>query len=169
VPLVLRDDGLHVVLTRRHADLALHGGEISFPGGRPDPGDADLPATALREAHEEIGLAPADVLLAGALPPTPTIVTNYRVYPFVGLVDGSREWRPEPREVDEVLELGLGAQRDPAPDQPLEARAEVFVVGDALVWGATAKILGDLIARLAPLDGGSARPGRPAAPPRGGY
>lgn len=157
MPIAVRDDALHVVLTRRNAGLALHAGEIAFPGGRPEPGDADLPATALREAREEIGLEPADVELLGALPPTPTMVTNYRVYPFVGLVRGDRAWRPEPREVDEVLELELDAIRVGARLQRLvrrgiALRAEVFVVGDTLVWGATAKILSELLARLAPLS-----------------
>ena len=80
----------HVVLTRRRADLRRHAGEISFPGGRRDPEDADLADTALREAEEEIGLPRADVRLLGELPPTSTFVTNYVIHPFVGLIPAGR-------------------------------------------------------------------------------
>ena len=86
VPLFLRDDDLHAVFTRRRDDLRRHAGEISFPGGRQDPGE-DLRRTALREAEEEIGLRPASVEVAGALPPTPTVVTSYAIYPFVGVIE----------------------------------------------------------------------------------
>ena len=86
VPLYLQDDELHAVFTRRREDLRRHPGEISFPGGRYDEGEADLRATALREADEEIGLPPDAVELIGALQPTPTIATGYSVYPFVGLI-----------------------------------------------------------------------------------
>ena len=68
---------LGTVLTRRRADLRRHAGEISFPGGRRDPGEPELVSTALREAHEEIGLPPGSVHVAGALPPTPTIATAH--------------------------------------------------------------------------------------------
>ncbi len=78
---------LHAVFTKRRDDLKRHPGEISFPGGRRDPEDADLTATALREAHEEIGLPPEAVEIVGALPPTPTFFNNYAVYPFVGLIE----------------------------------------------------------------------------------
>src|SRR3989441_11497442 len=91
VPLFEQDGELHGVFTRRRSDLRRHAGEISFPGGRADEGEADLRATALREAHEEIGLPPSDVELVGALQPTPTIATDYSVYPFVGLIEPGRE------------------------------------------------------------------------------
>ena len=73
-----------LIFTERRADMRRHAGEISFPGGRADEGDADLAATALREAQEEIALDPAAVQLRGALPPTSTFVTGYRIHPFVG-------------------------------------------------------------------------------------
>src|SRR3954454_4878523 len=78
------DPGL--IFTERRADLRRHAGEISFPGGRQDPDDADLATTALREAQEEIALDPAAVAVAGALTPVSTFVTGYRVHPFVGTV-----------------------------------------------------------------------------------
>ena len=153
VPLFVHDDGVHVVFTRRRDDLRRHAGEISFPGGREDPEDADLQATALREAHEEIGLDPAGVEIIGALQPTPTIATNYAVYPFVGLIEPGLEWTLSPREVAEVLELrlddlraGYGRQRLLRRGVPF--RTDVYVVGENLIWGATARILADLLDRV---------------------
>ncbi len=156
VPLFVRDGALHAVFTRRGAHLRRHAGEISFPGGRRDPRDRDLTTTALREAEEEIGLARGDVTVIGALAPTPTVVTNYRVYPFVGLVEPGREWRLSAREVDLVLEFGLdelraGARRERLVRRGIPFRTDVYVVGEHLIWGATARIVADLLARLAPL------------------
>ena len=101
---------LHAVFTRRRDDLKRHPGEISFPGGRQDPGET-LVETALREAHEEIGLPPSAVDVLGALEPTPTFVTNYAIYPFVGLIEPGHEWKISAREVAEVLELRLSDLR----------------------------------------------------------
>jgi 8-oxo-dGTP pyrophosphatase MutT (NUDIX family) len=153
VPLFLTGDEVHVVLTKRRDDLRRHAGEISFPGGRQDPEDADLCATALREAHEEIGLAPDGVELVGALQPTPTIATGYAVYPFVGLIEPGQSWRPAEAEVAEVLEFplaalhaGYGRRRMLRRGVPF--RTDTYVVGEHLVWGATARMLGDLFERL---------------------
>ncbi len=153
-PLFLDDEGRpHLVLTKRRDDLRRHAGEISFPGGRADPEDADLPATALREAHEEIGLEPSAVEIIGALQPTPTIATGYAVYPFVGLIEPGLEWTLSPREVDIVLELSLddlraGYGRQRMLRRGIPFRTDVYVVDDQLIWGATARILGDLLDRL---------------------
>jgi 8-oxo-dGTP pyrophosphatase MutT (NUDIX family) len=108
VPLYLDDGGgMHAVFTRRRSDLRRHAGEISFPGGRQDDDETDLRLTALREAEEEIGLPTDAVELVGALQPTPTIATNYAVYPFVGLIEPGHRWKPSAAEVDAVLELSL--------------------------------------------------------------
>jgi 8-oxo-dGTP pyrophosphatase MutT (NUDIX family) len=154
VPLFLDADGAPcVVLTRRREDLRRHPGEIAFPGGRQGPEDADLCATALREAEEEIGLAPDGVELIGALQPTPTIATGYAVYPFVGLIEPGQTWRTEEAEVAEVLELTLdelraGYGRRRLIRRGVPFRTDTYVVGDHLVWGATARMLGDLFERL---------------------
>jgi 8-oxo-dGTP pyrophosphatase MutT (NUDIX family) len=153
VPLFVHDDGVHAVFTRRRDDLRRHAGEISFPGGRADPEDADLTATALRESHEEIGLDPRDVELVGALQPTPTIATGYAVYPFVGLIEPGHEYELSPREVDQVLELRLddlraGYRRERLLRRGIPFRTDVYVVDDHLIWGATARILGDLLDRV---------------------
>lgn len=157
VPLYLDAEGeLHAVFTRRRADMRRHAGEISFPGGRSD-GDEDMRATALREAHEEIGLPPGDVELVGALQPTPTIATNYAVYPFVGVIDPGREWTLSPREVDAVLEFSIadlraGYDRRRMLRRGVPFRTDTYVVGEDLIWGATARILADLLQRLDALD-----------------
>ena len=153
VPLFCRNDELHVVFTKRRADMRRHAGEISFPGGRQDDDESDLRLTALREAEEEIGLPRSAVTLVGALQPTPTIATNYAVYPFVGLIEDGHEWALSPREVDVVLEFSLSQLRAGFARQRLlrrgvPFRTDVYVVGDELIWGATARMLGDLLERL---------------------
>jgi len=156
VPLYMDEGELHGVFTRRREDLRRHPGEISFPGGRSDEGDADLRSTALREAHEEIGLPLDAVDLVGALQPTPTVVTGYAVYPFVGLIEPGRIWQVSEREVAEVLELPLrallaGYSRRRLVRRGLPIRTDTYVVGDHLIWGATARILADLFDRIEPL------------------
>ena len=153
VPLFVQDGELHVVFTRRREDLRRHAGEISCPGGRQDDDETDLRLTALREAQEEIGLPVRAVELVGALQPTPTIATNYAVYPFVGLIEPGREWEPSATEVAEVMEVPLRALRDGYERRRLlrrgvPFRTDVYVVGDNLIWGATARMLTDLLERL---------------------
>ncbi len=113
VPLVPRAGGLHMLLTRRDARLAVHAGQISFPGGARDPGDRDAVHTALREAEEEIGLAPAQVEPLGCMP-LYTTVTGFAVTPVVALVHPHARWRPQPSEVAEVFEVPLDFLMDPA-------------------------------------------------------
>jgi 8-oxo-dGTP pyrophosphatase MutT (NUDIX family) len=156
VPLYLERGRLHAVFTKRHDDLRRHPGEISFPGGRYDEGEEDLRATALREAQEEIGLPADGVEIVGALQPTPTIATGYAVYPFVGLIEPGRKWTPSAGEVSEVLELplaallaGYGRRRLIRRGVPI--RTDTYLVGDYLIWGATARILADLFDRIGPL------------------
>jgi len=161
VPLFVTDGALHAVFTRRRDDLRRHAGEISFPGGRQDDDESDLRLTALREAEEEIGLPPDAVELIGALQPTPTIATNYAVYPFVGLIEPGHEWKPSAAEVAEVLELGLddlraGYARQRMLRRGVPFRTDVYVVGDDLIWGATARMLTDLLERL---DASASAPG----------
>ena len=107
VPLYVVRGELHLIFTKRRDDMRRHAGEISFPGGRRDDDEDDLRATALREAEEEIGLPRSAVSIIGALQPTPTIATGYAVYPFVGLIESTRDWIPSAGEVAAVLELPL--------------------------------------------------------------
>jgi 8-oxo-dGTP pyrophosphatase MutT (NUDIX family) len=156
VALYLDHGELRAVLTERRADLRRHAGEISFPGGRYDDTDADLEATALREAHEEIGLPPDAVEILGALQPIPTIATGYAVYPFVGLIEPGQTWKLSPREVAEVIELPLtavlaGYARRRLVRRGIPIRTDTYVVDGKLIWGATARILGDLFDRAGPM------------------
>jgi 8-oxo-dGTP pyrophosphatase MutT (NUDIX family) len=157
VPLFVKRGELHAVFTKRRDDLRRHPGEISFPGGRRDDGDSDLQETALREAEEEIGLPRDEVEVLGALQPTPTIATGYAVYPFVGMIDAGHTWSPSPREVAAVIELSLpaleaGYGRRRLVRRGLPIRTDTYVVGEHLIWGATARILADLLDRLAMLQ-----------------
>ncbi|HEX6752794.1 MAG TPA: CoA pyrophosphatase [Solirubrobacterales bacterium] len=144
-----------LIFTERRADMRRHAGEISFPGGRKDDTDADLAATALREAQEEIGLAPEQVELCGALPPAATFVTGYRIHPYVGLVPDPSELdlQPNPAEVGTVLAFSLAGLRDGYEMRRLVRRGvpihtPTYEVDGHLIWGATARILGDLLSRL---------------------
>ncbi len=154
VPLYVDGAGAaHLVFTERRADLRRHAGEISFPGGRHEEGDADLRATALRETEEELGLPPAGVELLGALQPTPTFVTGYAIYPFVGLIEPGFVWVPQEREVAQVLELPLeavraGYRRRRLVRRGMPFRTDAYETGGHLVWGATARIVADLLERV---------------------
>jgi 8-oxo-dGTP pyrophosphatase MutT (NUDIX family) len=153
VPLFDAGGDPHVVLTRRRADLRRHAGEISFPGGRRDAEDADLAETALREAEEEIGLPRASASLLAELPPISTFVTGYLIHPFVAAIPAGLEWQPSEREVDEVLELSIEHLKTSRTRTQMTRRGftfetDVYIVGDHLIWGATARIIEHLLERL---------------------
>ncbi len=155
VPLYPDAGRLVGVFTKRTEGMRRHAGEISFPGGRQDEGEP-LPETALREADEEIGLAPADVRLVGALPPVSTVVTNYAIYPFVGLIEPGGTFRPNPEEVDAVVELSLpdlvaGFEKRRLIRRGVPIKTDTYTVDGNFIWGATARILGQLLERLRPL------------------
>lgn len=140
------------LLTRRSEHVGGHKGEISLPGGAPEPGDESLWATALREAWEEIGVEPAAVTLVGALEPVLTVVSNYAITPFVARLDRP-VFTPNPREVAALIELPLRRLR-----QPEAWREELWETdgvqrtiyfcthGEHVIWGATARILRYFIA-----------------------
>ena len=162
VPLIVvpESDSPHVVLTRRRADLRRHAGEVSFPGGRRDPDDADLSETALREAEEEIGLARESVELLGELPAISTFATNYLIHPFVGQIAASQRWEVSPREVDAVLELPLRELQESRTRTPIERRGitfetDAYIPGGDVIWGATFRILENLLERLQASDAGA--------------
>ena len=144
-----------LIFTERRADLRRHAGEISFPGGRRDEADADLAATALREAEEEIALDPAVVELGEELPTTGTFVTGYRIHPFVGRIPHPAELglEPNPAEVETVLTFSLELLRESYAIRRLIRRevpihTPTYEIEGHLIWGATARILGDLFERL---------------------
>jgi 8-oxo-dGTP pyrophosphatase MutT (NUDIX family) len=155
VPLYLKEGALVAVFTERRPDLRRHAGEISFPGGTQDEGE-DLRQTALREAWEEIGLPAEDVELVGALPPTGTFVTGYRIHPFVGLIERRRQWEPHEAEVERVLEFALtdlraGFERRRLIRKGVPVKIPTYTVRGHLVWGATGRIVESLLERLDPI------------------
>jgi 8-oxo-dGTP pyrophosphatase MutT (NUDIX family) len=147
VPLVEREGGLTVLLTQRAATLKDHAGQISFPGGRIEPDDADAWRAALREAREEIGLSDAFVEFAGFLPDH-WVGTGFRVTPAVGFVNPRYELRIAEAEVHDVFEVPLQFILDEANHK---ARTRVLAgsaltvydipYGDRIIWGATAGML----------------------------
>lgn len=155
VPIVGLEADPGIVFTERRHDLRRHAGEISFPGGRRDDADEDLVATALRESQEEIGLEPEHVEMLGALAPMGTFVTNYKVHPFVGVIPDTAALEPNPAEVASVLRFRVSALREAFAMRRLvrmgvPIRTPTYLVEDHLIWGATARILGDLLERLDP-------------------
>lgn len=162
VPLFVQGDELHAVFTKRREDMRRHPGEISFPGGRRDHQHEPLHATALREAEEEVGLAPATVELVGTLAPVRTFVTGYVIFPHVGLIPPpAADWVVSENEVAQVMELPLralvaGFDQRKVTRRGFTFETESYVVGDHFIWGATARILGDLLERIEPLVGGDA-------------
>lgn len=141
-----------LVFTERRHDLRRHAGEISFPGGRLDEGESYLQA-ALREAQEEIALDPARTDVVGALPPIGTFVTNYKVHPIVALIPGDLRFEPNPSEVETVLAFELEQLREGFAmrrlvRRGLPIRTPTYLVAEHLIWGATARIVGELLDRL---------------------
>lgn len=154
VPLLERPGGHVVVLTRRADHLPDHPGQISLPGGRIDPDDAGPLAAALREFREEIGGDPAQVAIAGYLPPLP-VVTGFVVTPVVGFIERHAAFIPDPAEVAEVFEVPLAFLLDPAnvrcghrQVRGIELPVAEFVYGRWRIWGATAQILQSLIKNI---------------------
>jgi 8-oxo-dGTP pyrophosphatase MutT (NUDIX family) len=159
VPLVARDDGLHVLLTRRTDHLTDHAGQISFPGGRADPGDVDVVDTALREAQEEVGLPRERVQVLGPLN-TYSTVSSYVVTPIVGLIEPPFQLALDAFEVAEAFEVPLPFLMTPAhhqrhameyegvkrqflsmPWQGIDAQGQPR---EYFIWGATAAMLRNL-------------------------
>jgi len=142
----------HIVFTRRTETLTNHRGQISLPGGRRDPTDASLEATALRESNEELGVRSQDVEMLGRLDDEYVIVSNHLIAPYVGALDYEPFFQPNAREVAEVIEIPLERLRDPSiyreedwhrPEMP---HMQYYTVGPYEIWGATARILRKLLA-----------------------
>ena len=155
---VYRDEAgtLRLVLIVR-TDRGHHGGQLAFPGGRVDAGDADLVATALREAEEEVGLDPSRVRIVAELPHVRSGPTNMVVHPFLGRVPADVAWRPNPHEVVEILTPSVDELWDPALRRehlftsarwPEGLLVDGIPLGDRVLWGMTLRVLDDLVPRL---------------------
>ena len=154
VAMVERNDGLRVLFTRRNEQLAQHAGQVSFPGGGVEPGDADALATALRETREEIGVDARLISPIGYLDAFETI-SSYCITPVVAWLDPDYQATPDPREVAQVFEVPLGFFLDPANRRALRMQYQgrvreisEFVYADQRIWGATAAMLLNLIQRM---------------------
>ena len=159
VPLLAVDGELSLLFTRRSNLLPHHQGQIAFPGGGHDPEDPDLAATALREAHEEIGLDPAHVRLLGPLDDLETVATRFLITPFVGVVPHPYQFRPSPDEVDLIFTVPLGRLESPdALRRELwdfggrKVPIDVYAVDGHVIWGATQRITRNLLAVLGDLS-----------------
>ena len=147
IPIMDRAGALTVLFTQRSADLTHHPGQISFPGGRMEEHDEDLRATALRETHEEVGIAPQQVSVIGYLGPTPT-TTGYAVTPTIGIVDPSSELIIDTMEVDYAFEVPLEFLLDESSAQHTQREfyghkvpVVEFRYEGQRIWGATAHML----------------------------
>jgi 8-oxo-dGTP pyrophosphatase MutT (NUDIX family) len=151
VPLLLRDGELHVLLTRRRAELRRHASQVAFPGGRIDPGEDSL-AAALREAREEVALDPTRAEVMGRLSETLVLQSAFRLTPWVASVPYPYPYAAAPGEVAEILLVPLAALARPGAHrvEPREAygmRLDVhyYSVGPDVIWGATGRILAELL------------------------
>ena len=146
-----------MVLIRRSFNLRTHRGQIGFPGGKPEPGDGSLLATALREAEEELGVDPGQLDVWGELDPVQTMSTGFGLSVHTGRVRDVEGLNPSPAEVDEVLPVSMSVVLDPA-----SSRDETRIVGGEaiahpsysynglIVWGATARIIVQIVELLRP-------------------
>jgi 8-oxo-dGTP pyrophosphatase MutT (NUDIX family) len=148
---------LRVVIVVRADDGGLHGGQLGLPGGRPEPGDADMLATALREAEEEVGLAPETVDVLAELRPFDTRSTGWRVHPFLGRVAADTPWRLQESEIVGILTPSVRALAEPSararlPFTSIRFSEPLLVDGidveGHVLWGMTLRLLDDVLPRL---------------------
>jgi 8-oxo-dGTP pyrophosphatase MutT (NUDIX family) len=149
---------LRLVFIRR-SPYGVHGGQIAFPGGRREPEDADLLATALREAEEEVGLDPAQVEVLTELPVVSTVATGFRVAPFLGRLRGAPpDWRRQEDEIDEILDVRMDDLTRPEahalemwqlPGWPEPREIPFYWIGPYKLWGATYRIVASIREYLA--------------------
>lgn len=145
-----------IVLIRR-SEYGVHGGQLAFPGGKREPGDASLLATALRETEEEIGLPRAAIEVLAALPPEQTRSSGFCIAPFLARIAPPPTWRTQPTEIAEVLQVPVRHLTAPAhagreswqlPGWPAPELIDFWRVGPHHLWGATYRIVRALLPRL---------------------
>ncbi len=142
VPLLVKADELHLLLTQRSFEVATHKGQVSFPGGMIEPDDVSLEATALRETYEEVGIPPKEVRLLGRLDEMATTTSGFVISPFVGTIPAGVARLTSDREVARILEVPLA--------HLLESPESASWTWDgAVIWGATARILNGFLRILA--------------------
>ncbi len=151
VPLHEKDGQVHVLVTERRRDLKHHAGQYSFPGGRVEPGEASLDA-ALREAHEEVGLEPGQAAVLGRLSETVVLQSAFRLTPWVASVPSPYPYAAAPREVEAIWHVPRPALLAPGVHRTerrlaygLEVDVHYYDVEGRTIWGATARVLSELL------------------------
>jgi 8-oxo-dGTP pyrophosphatase MutT (NUDIX family) len=149
-------DQIFLPMIVRPVYTGVHSGQVAFPGGRMEDTDRDLPDTALREAHEEIGIPPATVEVLGLLSPLFIPASNYIVYPVVGAIDVRPDFNTDPREVAQLLEIPLNdlldatriGTKEIVVRDNITIQAPFYDLQGQMVWGASAMILSELLVVL---------------------
>ena len=152
IPFFIKDGEYHILFIKRSQEVENHKGEISFPGGLCEKWDEGLEETALRESFEETGIHPQDVRLLGTLDDMKTISTNYRVTPIVGVIPYPYSFTLQKAEVDEIITIPLNhlfdeenGGEEPVTRDGKTYRGYVYHYNQDLIWGATARILKNLL------------------------
>lgn len=152
IPIYEKNGEYHVLLTQRTNDLEHHKGQICFPGGSRHNEDDSLKDTALREAYEEVGIKPEDVEILGELDSMGTLTSNFLITPFVGIIPYPYEFKVCQDEISELIEVPLPALTDDSnyweeiySVEGVTGKASFFKYKDKVIWGATARILKQLI------------------------
>jgi 8-oxo-dGTP pyrophosphatase MutT (NUDIX family) len=157
VPVFRGPDGRVSLLLVRRTDFGIHGGQLAFPGGKHSGEDPSMLATALRETREEVGIEESSVQVIAELPVVDTHSTGYRIYPFLGKIQHADEWWFDPREIAEVIPVAVEDLADPRAygesvekfsRLPEPIRISFYKVGPHRLWGATYRIVTQLIPRL---------------------
>lgn len=155
LPLFIRDDQYWLIFTKRTNTVEYHKGEVSFPGGVVDEYDDGLERTAKRETFEEIGIREDDIEILGQLDDTATMMSRFIIHPFVGEVPFPYEFRISEREVEQLIEIPLSFFLDPSQPKPFSINyngdifeTPAFIYKDAVIWGATERILENFISLI---------------------
>ena len=152
LPLFLNDGQFWLLLTQRTSTVEYHKGEVSFPGGTVDSVDESWERTAIRETFEEIGVREEDIEILGQLDDMTTLTSQFIIHPFVGMIPYPYSFKINPREVERLIEVPLEFFFNPSQPRPHRIERKggsleipAFVYGDAVIWGATERILENFI------------------------
>lgn len=147
-----QNNKINIVFIQRTTYAGVHSGQISFPGGKPEPGDKDLIDTALRETEEEIGVSAKDIRILGKLTPLFISVSNIEVYPVVGCISYKPEFKPDKTEVKSIIEIPLDyllrpdiVKKKTTVIQNTNIQIPYFNFNGRHIWGATAMILNEFL------------------------
>ena len=159
LPLFIKDGQYWILLIRRADTVKYHGGEISFPGGVVEEGDENLERTAKREAFEEVGILGDDVEILGPLDDVSTVTSNFIIHPFIGIVPFPYSFKINRQEVNHLIEIPLQFFLKSPHPKPIaieykesDLKTPAFEYDGAIIWGATERILENLIALISSVN-----------------